>query len=181
MSDGSQKNALRVAVCIVAACILVGSGIGIVPGWAQTGTAELTGTVRDQNGGVVPGAAVTLTQTQTGLVRKAQTVSTGSYYFGDLPRGPYRLVVEKQGFKQWEGNLLLVVGQNATADATLTVGQVTQVVEVQSAETPINVQNGQISTVISYTAIQNLPVNGRQISNLFGITPGVESGTAPRT
>ncbi|MGH9444360.1 MAG: TonB-dependent receptor domain-containing protein, partial [Terriglobia bacterium] len=40
---------------------------------------------------------------------------------------------------------------------------------------------GQISTVISYTAIQNLPVNGRQISNLFGITPGVESGTAPRT
>lgn len=181
MGDVRRKKAWEARLFAVLAGLLMVYGMSAAPGWAQTGTAQLSGTVRDQNGGVVPDAALTLTQTETGLVRKTQTSSTGSYYFGNLPRGHYRLVVQKQGFKQWEGNLLLVVGQNATADATLTVGQVTQVVEVKSAETPINVQNGAISTVISYTAIQDLPVNGRQISNLFGITPGVESGSSPRT
>lgn len=189
MSRRFWRNASRVNILFVAICLLIAGSIGIAPAWAQTGTCELSGTVRDQNGGVVPSAAVTITQTQTGLVRKAQTSSVGSYYFGNLPRGPYQLTVEKQGFQKWVGNLLLVVGQNATADASLKVGSTTQVVQVSSAAAPINVQNGQISTVISYTAIQDLPVNGRDISNLFTITPGVEGGpsgqatsiTAPRT
>jgi hypothetical protein len=181
MSEVRRKSAWRIPASVIAACLLVFGTMGTVPGWAQTGVAELSGTVRDQNGGLVPGAAVTLTQTQTGLVRKTQTSGVGIYYFGDLPRGPYRLDIVKTGFRQWEGNLLLVVGQNATADAALTVGNVTQVVQVKSAATPLNVQNGQISTVISYTAIQDLPVNGRDIANLFAVTPGVESGSSPRT
>ncbi|MGH9352376.1 MAG: carboxypeptidase-like regulatory domain-containing protein, partial [Terriglobia bacterium] len=178
--DGKKKES-RAGLAMVFAGLLAFCLLGVAPVWGQTGTAQLSGTVRDSSGALIPGATLTLTQTDTGLVRRTQTTSAGTYYFGNVPRGPYRLVVEKQGFKQWQGNLLLVVDQNATADATLTVGQVTQVVQVKAAASPINVQNGTVATVISYTAIQDLPVNGRQITNLFQLTPGVESGSSPRT
>ncbi|MGH9328353.1 MAG: carboxypeptidase-like regulatory domain-containing protein, partial [Terriglobia bacterium] len=114
------------AFLAVLAGLLMICGLGVAPAKAQTGTAQLSGTVHDPSGAAIPGASVTITQTETGMVRKAVTSGTGSYYLGGLPRGPYRLVVQKNGFKQWIGSLLLVVGQNATSNATLTVGQVTQ-------------------------------------------------------
>jgi hypothetical protein len=178
--SGTKKEWRAGLVALLAGLLMV-CGIGVALGWAQTGVAELNGTVRDQNGGAVPGAVVTVTQTQTGLVRKTQTTSAGTYYIGDLPRGPYQLQIEKVGFARWVGNILLVVGQTATSNATLSVGKVTQVVQVKAAEAPMDVTNGQIGTVISYTTIQNLPENGRDISNLFSIVPGVESGSSPRT
>ena len=181
MRDRRQQSTSYVAAYTVITCLLIISGSLAAPLWAQTGVAELSGTVRDSTGGAVPGALVTLIQTETGLVRKAQTTPAGTYFIGNLPRGPYLLEIEKAGFEKREGNLLLVVGQSATADATLSVGKVTQTVQVKSAAAPMNVTNGQIGTLISYTAIQDLPENGRDITNLFNIVPGVESGSSPRT
>src|SRR2546430_11848213 len=66
--------------------------------WAQ-GTAQLSGTVRDESGGVLPGVSVTVTQTNTGLVRTTVTDATGGYLLTNLPTGPYRLQVPLPGFK----------------------------------------------------------------------------------
>src|SRR5687767_15936022 len=65
------------------------------------GTAQLTGTVRDDSGGVLPGVTVTATQTSTGLVRTAVTDETGGYLLTNLPIGPYRLEGALQGFKTY--------------------------------------------------------------------------------
>src|SRR6185503_3909738 len=68
--------------------------------WAQ-GTAQLSGTVRDESGAVLPGVTVTVTQTDTGLVRTFVTDDTGGYLLTNLPTGPYRLEVALQGFKTY--------------------------------------------------------------------------------
>jgi hypothetical protein len=68
--------------------------------WAQ-GTAQLSGTVRDESGGVLPGVTVTATQTNTGLVRTTVTDGAGGYLLTNLPTGPYRLEMALQGFKSY--------------------------------------------------------------------------------
>ena len=67
---------------------------------AQTGKASITGTVRDAGRAVVTGANVVITNSETNVGTKTQTNDEGIYYLGALPRGPYTLSVEKEGFKR---------------------------------------------------------------------------------
>ncbi|HEY2933429.1 MAG TPA: carboxypeptidase-like regulatory domain-containing protein [Acidobacteriota bacterium] len=144
--------------------------------WAQTGTGSVTGTVRDANRAVVPGADVTITHTETGISRKGITSEVGTYYFGALPRGSYTLAVELPGFKKWLGKLELQVGQTAVVDPALEVGEIHNVVEVTGAAPPITLETAEVSDVKDYQRIRQLPLNGRSISSLFDLTPGVEGG-----
>jgi hypothetical protein len=156
---------------------------------AQTGKANVSGTVRDAGSAVVPGANVVITNSETGVVTKAQTNDVGSYYLGALPRGPYTLVVEKEGFKKWTGALELYVGQNAVVDAVLNVGSAQEVVSVTGSAPVITTQSAEVSNVKDYERIRQLPLNGREITLLLNLTPGVEgegscndrSSTAPCT
>ncbi len=66
--------------------------------WAQ-GTAQLSGSVRDDSGGVLPGVTVTVTQTNTGLVRTVVSDGDGNYLLTNLPTGPYKLEAALQGFR----------------------------------------------------------------------------------
>jgi hypothetical protein len=143
---------------------------------AQTGLGTISGTVQDQSEAAVPGAQVTITNTETGLARSAQTSQVGLYYFGALPLGPYKVTIEKQGFTTWEGTLTLSVGENAVVNPTLRLGSTTAVVEVTGAATPIETTKGAVGDVRESTQIRDLPLNGRDIGALFGLTAGVESG-----
>jgi hypothetical protein len=140
----------------------------------------VTGTVRDPSQVVVPGAQVTVAETETNLTRKGKTSDVGVYYFGALPRGPYKITVEKQGFKTWEGTFLLEVGQSAVVDAVLQVGDLKTVVEVTGAAPLLSTQSEAVAGIRTYTDISMLPLNGRTVSLLFSLTPGVEGGGAPR-
>jgi hypothetical protein len=124
----------------------------------------------------VPGAQVTIINTETGLARSAPTSAVGSYYIGALPIGPYKVTIEKQGFATWEGTFTLAVGQNAVVNSDLKVGAVTTRVEVTGAATPIETTKGAVGDVRESTQIRALPLNGRDIGSLFGLTAGVESG-----
>ena len=124
----------------------------------------------------MPDAQVTLTNTATGVARQAQSSASGVYYFGAVPIGSYKLVVSKQGFEEWAGNFTLEVGQNAVVNAALRVGGSTTVVEVSGAVAPIETTGGSVADVKESTQIHDLPLNGRQIGLLFGLTAGVESG-----
>src|SRR5438477_10144398 len=85
--------------------------------WAQ-GTAQLSGTVRDESGGVLPGVSVTVTQTNTGLVRTTVTDGTGGYLLTNLPTGPYRLEVALQAFKTYvQTGIVLQLGGTPTVNA----------------------------------------------------------------
>ncbi|MBI3650765.1 MAG: TonB-dependent receptor [Acidobacteria bacterium] len=150
---------------------------------AQTGTGTVAGTVRDANQAIVVGAKVTLTNLDTNVSHEGTSSDEGSYFFGAIPRGQYALVVEAQGHKKWTGKLTLQVGQNAVIDVPLEVGAVDESVEVTSAAPLITPEGAQVADVKDYQRIRQLPLNGRNISALFNLTPGVESdpgGGSPR-
>jgi len=144
--------------------------------WAQTGVGSVAGTVLDPGSAVVPGADLTLTNAETGVIRKGITSDAGAFYFGAVPRGQYTLEVELPGFKKWSGKLELQVGQSAKVDPVLEVGEIQNVVEVTSAAAPISMESAEVADVKDYLRIRQLPLNGRAISSLFDLTPGVEGG-----
>ena len=117
--------------------------------WAQ-GTAQLSGTVRDESGGVLPGVSVTVTQTNTGLVRTTVTDETGGYLLTNLPTGPYRLEVALQGFKTYvQTGIVLQVGGTPTVNAVLGVGTLEESVTVEAAAPLVDVRSAGISSVVN--------------------------------
>ena len=147
-----------------------------IPALAQTGTGVIRGVVRDANQAVVPGAAVTATSQETNLEYKAQSNEVGIYYLGSVPRGPYTLHVELTGFKKWASKLELQVGQTAVVDVALELGNLETVVEVVGAAAPITTESSEVSDVKDFQRIRQLPLNERNITRLFDLTPGVEGG-----
>ncbi len=155
---------------------LVGFLLSVPLSLAQTGEGTATGTVTDVSQAIVPAADVTLTNVATGVITKGRSNEVGIYYFGGVPIGQYKIVVDKQGFETWEGTFTLDVGQNAVVNPTLRPGNSKTVVEVTGAAAPIETQSGVVGDVKESAQVRDLPLNGRQIGNLFNLTAGVESG-----
>lgn len=151
-----------------------------VPLAAQTGAGVIRGTVLDATKAAIPGAKITLTNTATGVVRTVDSSAVGIYYFGAVPPGSYSISVESAGFKKWTGTLTLDVGQTAVVDPTLEIGSVEATVEVTGAAPTITTQGMEVNDVKDALRIQQLPLNGRVVTNLFNLTPGVEGGGNPR-
>ncbi len=147
-----------------------------VPIVAQTGRGEVTGTVQDPSKASVSKASVTLVNTATGEARNSVTNDAGLYRFASLPVGLYHLTVAAPGFAKWETDFQLQAGQTVTVDATVTVGSVQSKVDVSDAALQIATEGAQLSDEKTAQQIHDLPLNGRQISNLFTLTPGVEGG-----
>ncbi|NOT25085.1 MAG: TonB-dependent receptor [Acidobacteria bacterium] len=143
-------------------------------------TAQLSGTVRDESGAVLPGVTVTVTQTDTGLNRTAVSDETGVYLLTNLPTGPYRLEVALQGFKTYvQTGIVLQVGGTPTVNATLAVGSLEESVTVDAAAPLVDVRSAGISTVVDNEAILELPLQGRQVTDLIVLAgAAVQTGTS---
>jgi Carboxypeptidase regulatory-like domain len=148
----------------------------LAPLMAQSGLGVVTGAVQDASKASIPKATVTLRNTATGVLRTADVNAAGIYYFGSVQIGPYELSVEASGFNKWETSFPVQAGQTVTADPSLTVGSVQTTVEVSSVVTQVQTEGSQLSDVKTAMQIHDLPLNGRQVSNLFTLTPGVEGG-----
>ena len=141
---------------------------------AQTSTATLNGTVRDPSGAVVPAATVTLTNIDTGVQRVTETTGTGNYAILNIPVGRYTVEVTKGGFATTkEEELTLSVNQTATRDFNLSLGAATETVTVQAVGAEIETSTAELGTVISELEVTNLPLNGRNFTQLLSLTPGV--------
>lgn len=147
---------------------------------AQTGTAVVKGSVLDSSEAVVPGVRLRLTHAATNAARAAETNNEGLYYIPSLPPGRYQLTAEASGFKKWSGTFDLQVGETAVVNMTLEVGAVDTVVEVSGAAPMVTTEGAAIADVKDALRIRQLPLNGRSVSNLFNLTPGVEGGGNPR-
>ena len=90
--------------------------------WAQTGTGNIQGTVKDPSGGVVPQAKVKAVHTATAREYASVTNEIGFYLFPAMQSGAYQLQVELPGMEVWQGNIQLSAGQQAVVDATLKPG-----------------------------------------------------------
>ncbi|MCL5746566.1 MAG: TonB-dependent receptor, partial [Acidobacteria bacterium] len=138
------------------------------------GSATLGGTVRDPSGLAVPAARVTLTETARGLSREASTNETGSYIFPNVQAGDYKLQVSKEGFEsQAVQSIRVQVGQVATLDVTLKVGQVSTVVSVSGEQMVLlETESNVIGTVVDSERVQSLPLNGRNFLQLALMAAG---------
>jgi hypothetical protein len=154
--------------------------LAALPLAGQSGNAVVNGTVLDATQAAIPGAKVTLTSTATGVQRTAESSAVGIYYFGSVPIGPYTMTVEAAGFKKWSGTLNLEAGQTAVIDPAMEVGSVEATIEVTGAAPVLTTEGMGVNDVKDALRIHQLPLNGRSITNLFTLTPGVEGGGSPR-
>ena len=135
---------------------------------AAQATAQLSGTVRDESGAALPGVTVTVTQTDTGLARTTATNDTGSYVLPNLPTGPYRLEVSLTGFRTYEQTgIVLQVAASPVINAVLAVGSVEETVSVDAAAALVDVRSAGISAVVENERIVELPLQGRQVTDLL--------------
>ncbi|MBI4484751.1 MAG: TonB-dependent receptor [Acidobacteria bacterium] len=151
--------------CKFASCaLLVLCG---TPAWAQ-GTAQISGIVRDESGGVLPGVTVTATQTETGLARDVVTGEAGTYAIPNLPTGPYRVEAMLLGFRPYaRTGIVLQVGASLVLDVQLALGGLEESVTV-AGETPlVDVRRAGVSEVVDQQRIVELPLQGRQVTDLI--------------
>src|SRR5689334_23800793 len=135
--------------------------------WAQA-TAQISGTARDQSGAVLPGVEIIATQTDTGITRQTITNETGSYVLPNLPIGPYRLEAGLPGFRTFaQAGIVLQVNASPVINPVLEVGQVTEQVEVQANAALVETRNAGVGQVIENTRILELPLNGRNVTELM--------------
>jgi hypothetical protein len=148
--------------------------IATAPLFSQAFYGSAVGTVTDASGGTLAGAAVTLTNVATGERRQTQSGSGGDYQFLNLVPGMYRIEVEQRGFKRaTRDNVEVTVSGSVRADISMQLGDVTQSVEVQAAAPLLRTEDTNLSQVVSTRAVEELPVNGRNILNLTALVPGV--------
>src|SRR5690348_16673264 len=102
--------------------------------WGQAAsTSQIQGVVQDATGLPVQGAQVQATQTETGTVRTATTSADGTYVLPNLPIGPYRLEVSKEGFNKYvQTGIVLQVATNPNIDVQMKVGSITEQVSVEA-------------------------------------------------
>jgi hypothetical protein len=142
--------------------------------FAQTNKATLSGAVKDNQGAVVVGASVTATNTATGIARKATTNDNGFYEIPLLDAGTYRVSVTKDGFQTVKReNVILQTSTETSADFELSAGQVSAEVTVTSEAPLVETETGARGAVVTGREVSELPLSGRNFTQLATLTPGV--------
>ncbi|MGO9642283.1 MAG: carboxypeptidase regulatory-like domain-containing protein [Candidatus Acidiferrales bacterium] len=144
--------------------------------FAQTPTAQVTGTVLDSSGGTVPGATVKVTNQETNIVSEKDTNEAGAFTIINLLPGPYVLTVEKTGFRTVALPVFkLDVNQILTEKITMQVGASTETVTVTASAVGQMIQRSstELGTIIDEQAVRELPMNGRSFTSLLILQPGV--------
>lgn len=144
-----------------------------------TSVVQISGIVTDSSGASIPTATIKATQTETGFTRTVQADPDGNYVLRNLPIGPYRLDVSASGFKTYvQQGIVLQVNTNPVVNVTLEVGAVTQNVEVSANAAMVETQTEGFSQVIDQQRVVDLPLNGRQPTQLILLSGGAVTAPA---
>ncbi|MEK7407810.1 MAG: carboxypeptidase regulatory-like domain-containing protein [Acidobacteriota bacterium] len=146
---------------------------GTAPG--QT-TATIVGTVTDPSDAVVPGASLTVTHQQTGFTRAVRSNASGVYVAPALPVGSYSITAEAPGFKRKTiTGIVLQVNQEARINLVLEVGAVTETLTVTGEASLLQSESAAVGQVIDNRYNTEIPLNGRDFSQLILLVPGANS------
>src|SRR6187399_919141 len=159
---------------------------------AQSTKAELYGTIRDPGGLAVADAMVEVTNIALATKLNSQTDMEGAYRFLALPPGSYKITVTKSGFATLiRDGVMLEVGEQVTLDLNLTIGEVSQSIEVTGDAPLLQSTRGTVSFTVDQKKIVTLPLDGRNFVPLLALSPGVNlppgqllprfNGSRPRT
>jgi hypothetical protein len=161
----------ELVVCFVLAVL---SPIGLRVAQAQVDAATIVGSVHDATGAVVPNAAVTATDLGTNTKSTTHTDNTGNYVLTPLKIGNYAVSVESQGFKtQTRSGITLQIQDRLRIDFTLEVGAVTEQVSVVADASLVQTETSSLGDVIASKQITDLPLNGRDYTQLATLTTGI--------
>ena len=143
------------------------------------GGGQIQGTVTDETGSAVSGATVEAVQTESGLQRIVTSGDDGGYSLPSLPVGPYTLKVTANGFSTYnQSGIVIQVGNELRVEVKLQVGGVSQTVQVQAAASMVQTEDQSISQVVDRQRTVDLPLNGRQATQLILLTPGTANAPA---
>jgi len=142
------------------------------------GNASILGTVTDSGGAVIPGASLQVKNIATGRVQQVRTDEQGRYTIADLPIGNYEAQASVQGFQTTvRRGITLTVGAQAIVDFSLSVGQGQETVTVEADVSQIDTVSAAVSSYVSLKQINDLPLNGRNFTDLVALIPGVATGS----
>jgi outer membrane receptor protein involved in Fe transport len=143
---------------------------------AQVAGAALSGSVADASGAVVPHANVSIKNTATGVARDVTTDSAGFFSAPNLLPGVYDVTVTAPGFSSAvQTGLTLSVGASKALNIALQVGQVNERVEVTASAPAVELTSSELSGEVDATTERELPLNGRDWTQLATLQPGVTS------
>src|SRR2546427_309499 len=158
---------IRTVLSLTTVCFLSGRAK------AQTVNGTFHGTVSDSSGAILPGATVEVKNASTDLVRQTTTTGDGFYTITQLPPGHYAITASKTGFTTArQADVELLVNQDAEVNFTLQVGAVSQTVDVTAAPPVLQTNNATLGQVVGSRQVVDLPLNGRQFTQLVLLTPG---------
>ncbi len=160
----------------LSACGLVAllAAFVVTPARAQSATGSIEGSIVDQTGAVMPGVTVTAVQTSTGITRTTVSDDNGLFRLLLLPVGVYDVTADLSGFNSRKlPELTVTVGQTVTLRIQMAVSGVAETVNVSGGTPVIETSRSQVSSTITETSVQNLPVNGRNFIDFALLTPGV--------
>jgi hypothetical protein len=177
MYTGSRNNRGvkflgRAAVCALGLLLFV---LGARSVEAQTQTATISGTATDSSGGALVNAKIVVTNVGTNVAQTIMTDSQGRYEVPDLPVGTYDIQASLAGFQTvTHKGVTLTVGAHPLVDFSLPVGQATQNVTVESQVSQVDTQSAAVSSLVSSEQVSQLPLNGRDYTQLIELAPGVQ-------
>src|SRR5262245_61961941 len=164
---------MKVYRWIVMAAVLVGL---VLPAAAQTDSGRLSGTVRDASGLFLKGAKVSAKNEKTGEVRTAESSAEGTFVIPSLKPSMYTIKVEYTGLAAIEyTEMPVAVGQELALDFEVKVAGLAETVTVVGAAPVLELSSAKIGVNVTETEVQNLPVNGRQMSQLMLQAPGSQN------
>jgi outer membrane receptor protein involved in Fe transport len=154
--------------------VLFGSLLLVRPALTQTTTGSLVGTINDAAGATVAGATVVVTNKATNEKRTTVSSSSGEYQSLNLQPGQYRLDIEVPGFKHYVRDPIEVQVELASRiNVDLSIGAITETVTITSQAPIIQSENAALGQVVQGRAVQEIPLNGRNVLALVGLVPGV--------
>src|SRR5204863_4311988 len=162
-------------------CLLLSMLAFVTPAHAQSNYAVLTGSVTDLQRLPVAGAEVQLTAASTGAVRLVVTNQQGLFEAPALMPDDYELKIEALGFATARQTLRLEVGQKLALNIALTLGTVTEGVNVTAGSEVLHTTDASVGEVVEPTSIRELPLNGRMLIDLILTVPGAHVGFGAQT
>ena len=174
-----MKQHLRISLPLLSMAAALFLGLGTVA-FAQEITGTIVGTVKDTSGAAVQGATVTIADSDKKVVvRTVATGDDGGYSAPLLPAGNYEVSVEAPNFKKHiESKVKLDLNQRRTVDVILEVGNIAEVVTVESQPLQVDSQSATASTLISGDQVRQLSINNRNFVQLVTLSPGVSNDLA---
>ena len=155
--------------------VVILAGLTATPAMAQQGTAELRGSIQDEQGGALPGVAILITNQDSGTFREAVSGGDGSYFASQMLPGTFTITAQLPGFRTFERtDFAIGVGRTLNLDIVLTIGQLEETITVSGEAPLVDITSAEVGGTITTEDLTELPQGNRSYFSAVALLPGVQ-------